>query len=52
MPLSPATRRRLGDVIAISLDDSILEQVDKEKPQPAAHSGLSPEEMEIPLILA
>jgi hypothetical protein len=51
-PLSPVTRRRLGNVIAISLDDSILEQVEKEKPQPAAHSGLSPEEMEIPLVLA
>jgi hypothetical protein len=50
--LSPAARRRLGDVLAISVDDSILEPVAKEKPQPAAHSGLSPEEMEIPLVLA
>jgi hypothetical protein len=52
MPLSPVTRRRLGNVIAISLDGSTLEQVEKGKPQPAAHSGLSPEEMEIPLVLA
>jgi hypothetical protein len=52
MPLSPVTRRRLGNVVAVSLDDSILEQVEKGTPQPGAHSGLSPEEMEIPLVLA
>jgi hypothetical protein len=52
MPLSTLTRRRLGNVLAVSLDDSILEHVDKCNPQIAAHSGLSPEEMEIPLVLA
>ena len=51
-PLAPATRRRLGDVLAIGLGDAILEHVEREKPQAAAHSGLSPQEMEIPLVLA
>lgn len=49
-PWRPSTRQRLGDYIAIALDDSVLKLEIDEK-LVGAHSGLSPAEMNIPLII-
>jgi len=56
-PLSDETRRRLGDFMAISLGADILAYVtaggDRHAlHQPSHHSGMSPEEVLIPLVLA
>jgi hypothetical protein len=56
-PLSDETRRRLGDFMAISLADDILAYVAADGDghalrQPSHHSGMSPDEVMIPLVLA
>lgn len=55
--LSDETRRRLGDFLAISLDVDVFGYVASDGnrralQQPSHHSGLTPAEMYIPLILA
>ncbi|MCH7800900.1 MAG: alkaline phosphatase family protein [Chloroflexi bacterium] len=55
-PLSPKTRERMGDLIAISSGDDMIEYnaargVGKSVQLNSHHSGLTPEEMEIPLVI-
>ncbi|MFN8638634.1 MAG: alkaline phosphatase family protein [Dehalococcoidia bacterium] len=56
-PMVEETRRRLGDFLAVSLDVDVLGYVSADGnrralQQPSHHSGLTPAEMLIPLILA
>lgn len=56
-PLSPLVRARLGDVIAIASGPDLMEYVPNNgggriAAEVADHSGLTPEEMRIPLVLA
>ena len=53
----PLTKERLGDVVAISGGGEVVEYhpqgtVGKVKPERSHHSGLTPDEMRIPLIIA
>lgn len=57
VPLAEETRRRLGDCIALSLGIDILGYIDANNDrhalkQPSHHSGLTRDEMLIPLVLA
>jgi len=56
-PLTEETRRRLGDYVSISLGADILAYLDANGGrdalrQASQHSGLTPEEMRIPLVIA
>lgn len=56
-PYLPETRRRMGDLIAISTGADVIEYRPRGRTgrvvhEAAQHSGLSPEEMTIPLIIA
>lgn len=56
-PMVDETRRRLGDFLAVSLDVDVLGYVSADGnrralQQPSHHSGLTPAEMLIPLVLA
>lgn len=57
MPLPPETKRRLGDLVAISFGDDTLEVRPKGAPAdrrlawPSHHSGLTAAEMRVPLVI-
>ena len=56
-PISTHTRARIGDFTAIARGAAVLEYTPTGQPGPvlktvATHSGLTPQEMRIPLIVA
>ena len=51
-PIPPETRRRVGDLIAISRGADVIQHLPYASPMVGQHSGLTPDEMMIPLIVA
>ncbi len=56
-PILPLTRRRMGDLIAISAGTDVIEYRPGSGPARMAgdvshHSGLTPSEMRVPLVIA
>lgn len=56
-PLTPATRSRMADLTAISLGSDVIayrtvQETEAKSPKVSHHSGLSPAELRVPLVIA